>query len=221
MKKAEYFQARELRSRGFSLTEIGAKLDVAKSTVSDWVGDVVLSDKAMLRLRQKVSFGQLKSAETKKARTAASIQKYYDNAKEDLFHYSIDQTNSKFLCSLIYWCEGGKGDKKIVQFTNSDPNLMRAFLRLFRSSYPLKEEKLRVCVHLHDYHNKDKQITFWSKITRIPKNQFIKPFIKVNQGKNIHTDYQGCAQVRYCDVRVARDLIMTGQAMIDHINLGV
>ncbi|HOX41742.1 MAG TPA: hypothetical protein PK263_06165 [bacterium] len=220
MKKVEYFKARELRQKGFSLTEISNRISVAKSTVSGWVKDIVLDDEAMSRLREKVSNGQLKSANIKRAKTQATLQKCYDDAKRTLLDYQIDHSNSRILCSLIYWCEGGKGERRIVQFTNSDPNLMQAFLSLFRSSYKLSEEKFRVCIHLHDYHNKDKQIAFWSKITKIPEQQFIKPFFKINQGKNIHPEYQGCAQIRYCDVKVARDLIMTGQAMIDHINLG-
>ncbi len=115
---------------------------------------------------------------------------------------------------MIYWCEGAKSFTRGVQFTNSDPNLVYCFLRLFRSSYELDESKFRVCVHLHEYHNEQVQIDFWSKITRIKKDRFIRPYIKPHTGKRVKKDYPGCVDIRYHSNDMAKRLMSTAQAFL-------
>lgn len=220
MKKIEFTEALKLRQKGFSLTEISKQLSISKSTVSDWVKDIELSTDALDRLKTKVTAGQFKSAENKRNITEKSRQESYKNTLQQLEQVNFNQIIIKLCCSLINWCEGGKKDEHRIQFTNSDPKLIKAFLSLLRNCYQIDESRLRVCVHLHDYHVAKDQIAFWSEITKIPENQFIKPFIKKNTGKRIHKNYPGCVQIRYYDTKVCRDLIMTGKASVDYINRG-
>jgi hypothetical protein len=105
-----------------------------------------------------------------------------------------------------------------MRFINSDPNLVHTFLSLLRRSFNIDENKFRVCIHLHDYHNELRQIKFWSKITDIPTGKFLKSFRKSNTGKRVRNNYNGCVSIRYHDVMVSRELLMTAQAFF--INSG-
>ncbi|MFZ2484460.1 MAG: hypothetical protein WAX80_02900 [Minisyncoccia bacterium] len=205
MKIQEQTKAKELRQRGHSLNEISNMLGVSKSSVSLWVKNVELSLEAKNKIIAKSTAGQLASQKTKRRQTAEKEDEARDLAITTLKHYSPNIHINKIICAMIYYCEGSKIIKDGIRFTNSDPLLISTFLRLFRSSFALKEEKFRVCVHLHDYHKRDTQLKFWSKIARIPLSQFIKPYIKKNSGLYKKEGYQGCVSVRYADSRIARE----------------
>lgn len=165
----EKLKAIELRKKGYSLSEIVAKIGVAKSSVSVWVRNVFLSDKARRRLLTKIKLGQLISAENKRQRTQKIIDNYRRQAIREVVRKSLDKIYKKIMCSLLYWCEGSKDYYKGVYFANSDPRLVKTFLQLFRESFDLNEKRFRACVHLHQYHNSMKQLKFWSDITKFPK----------------------------------------------------
>ncbi|KKU79357.1 MAG: hypothetical protein UY04_C0011G0023 [Parcubacteria group bacterium GW2011_GWA2_47_7] len=110
------------------------------------------------------------------------------------------------LAALIYECEGGKSEKSSLEFTNSDPDLVRIFLRLLRESVSLDESKFRVVMHLHSYHDEAVEKNFWSKIIQIDKKQFLKTYQKHESG-NAKPGYRGCVQIKYFDVNIKRVLL--------------
>lgn len=208
-------KAENLRKRGFSLNEIHKETGVSKSVISDWVRNIDLSEFAKKRLLSKIKLGQFVSAERKKAKTEEKIKEYQKQALKELKDFKADKITAKIICSLLYWCEGGKNPFNGVQFTNSDSRLIKNFLYLFRKGFDINESKFRLCIHLHQYHNPQKQIDFWSETTAIPKGQFIKPFLKKNTGKRIKKDYSGCLSVRYHDNDIARQLLATGEIFLN------
>lgn len=207
-------QAISLRKNGYSLKEISQDLNIAKSTASLWLRDIELDAKALERLQTVVKKGQLKAAENKKEKTSLLLQEFKSDAERLLEKIDLNPDMMKICCAIMYWCEGGKYDHRVVQFTNSDPNLVGAFLHLMRSSFELDESKFRICMHLHDYHTENRQKFFWSKVTAIPKSQFIKSYRKENTGKRIRKDYQGCIMIKYYDANVIRELLAVGQAFL-------
>lgn len=200
------------RKQGNSLNELHSIFGVSKSTLSLWLRDVRISDKAKTRLLRKITVGQYVSAENKKKKTQALLKKYFDQAINDINKIHFNRKILKLICSLIYWCEGAKDQFGGVMFTNSDPNLIRTFLVLFRNSFNLDENKFRACIHLHSYHDPNKQLQFWSQITKIPTSRFIKPFLKKNTGKRIREGYPGCISIRYHSNDIARQLLTITRA---------
>ncbi len=204
MKVQESIKAKELRKKGYSLGEISRELKISKSTVSVWVKDIKLDDKAREILNDKIHKSQRVFIENN------ILKGKLKNMEAEIFAQNIVknsriQINEKLIiCALIYWCEGSK-DRNFA-FMNSDPELLKKFIMLLRDCFIIDEKKFRVCVHLHGYHDKEKQLKFWSKTLRIPLNQFIKPFIKFNNKIHIRENYQGCASLRYHDSLVARNL---------------
>lgn len=215
MKILERHKAVAMRERGFSLNEIAGKLKVAKSSVSMWVSDVELSPAAEKALLGKIKLGQFIAAKKKLAKTKATEDKYFNEARDSIKKVNIKGYYSKLLCALIYWCEGAKSNKNGINFVNSDYKLVKTFLGLLRKSFELDENKFRPCIHLHSYHNPQKQLDFWSHITDINKEQFVKPYIKSNSGKRIHDGYQGCIAIRYHSNDLARRLNSIAKAFIN------
>lgn len=215
MKLAEKEKAIALRKQGGSIKEIARVLGVAKSSASLWTRDVPLSPRARKILRAKFTAGQNRAQEVLRARTERRLSDAARSAEETLSHVSLNVAMRKVLCALLHWCEGRKAPAdRELSFMNSDPLLVSAFLGLFRLSFDVDERKFRVCVHLHDYHNERKQLQFWSKITKIPLSQFMRPYRKPHTGKQIRDGYPGCAQVRYGDVAVAREVAAVARAFL-------
>jgi transposase-like protein len=204
--------AMELRKRGYSLKEISQRFNIAKSTASLWSENIALDKSAEARLLTVIKRGQFVSAQNKKAKTRATEDRYLKEAREEM---KSNPNYDKIICAMIYWCEGGKNPRYGVSLTNSDPNLIRTFLKLLRNSFVLDEAKFHPCIHLHSYHSPEIQLDFWSKITDINKQQFIKPYQKSNSGKRIHENYQGCLSLRYASNDLARQLMATAKAFLN------
>jgi len=73
-----------------------------------------------------------------------------------------------------------------------------------RECFVLDEKKFHPCIHLHSYHSPEKQLDFWSKVTDINKQQFIKPYLK-----------QGCISLRYFNNDLARRLMAVAKAFLN------
>ncbi len=204
-----------LRKTGRSLNEISSALNVSKGSVSLWVRNVRLSEKAQRRILQRRELGIQKAKKVRLARTAERLEEAARFATAVLSRVVDDKDNARLACALLYWCEGEKtkSDKSLV-FTNSDSLLVKAFLRTLRKGYEVDERKFRVCIHLHSYHIAKQQLLFWSKVTTIPITQFIRPYQKSNSGKNVRMGYAGCASIRYHDVRIARQVQATARAFL-------
>ena len=207
MKLEKKAMAIAIRKEGGSVREISSVLGVAKSSVSLWVRDITLSAASKEIIQKKYSNGQLKAQSARRAQTSEKLRSANKFAEDVITKFTQHTSADQIICAMLYWCEGTKSSSdRDFAFTNSDPDLIVTFLRLLRTSFKIDENKFRVCVHLHDYHDVNKQLQFWSKTTTIPLSQFIKPYSKAHTGKQQKEGYQGCVQIRYHDVRVAREL---------------
>ncbi|HCC83232.1 TPA: hypothetical protein DEP96_00085 [Candidatus Uhrbacteria bacterium] len=123
----------------------------------------------------------------------------------------------RLVAALLYWCEGGKQSLSSgINFSNSDPELMKTFLSALRKGFTLDESKFRVLMHLHEYHDETKQQTFWSRVTNIPVAQFQKTYKKPHTGKRKHLNYEGCASLRYYNAGIVKNLIIIYSQFAKH-----
>jgi len=81
---------------------------------------------------------------------------------------------------MLYWAEG---DSKIencsVRLTNTDPQMIRIFTHFLRKICGVPNERMRVYIILYPDLNEKTCRNYWSTISGIPYNQFIKTqFIK-------------------------------------------
>ncbi|MBI4458263.1 hypothetical protein HY633_04840 [Candidatus Uhrbacteria bacterium] len=189
--------------------ELISVFGLSKSTVSLWVRDVPLPAgiAAALSDATRVGLAKGRAAMAVRRRLQAShamieasavISSIIDKAASDDFW--------KFVAALLFWCEGSKRSLSQITFTNSDPRMIEIFLQALRKAYSTDERRFRVQLHLHDYHDKDAQTAYWSKVTAIPLRQFNQVFVKPHTGKRKREGYQGCASISYYDARLAKRL---------------
>lgn len=197
--------AKKLRKRGFSLKEISEKLGIAKSTASAWLNHIKLGKKAQKRLQKRRILGQYKAQQIKRNHRKKLLSQYRKKTSKEFSLIKLDKTLYKLLSALFFWCEGAKTQTH-VDFINSDPMMIKTFIALLRFAFDLDESKFRVLMHLHEYHNEQKQKRYWNKITKIPKSQFTKTYWKPHTKKRKRENYPGCIRISYYDAHIARQL---------------
>lgn len=180
MKEKEKNLAIALRKEGLSMGEIAQKINVAKSSVSLWVGEIKLSSAQLRTLSLK---GHTKEAiENRRAarlkNESAKRQIVIDAAQKE-----IKDLTSKELWLvgiMLYWAEGRKVGRGVIQFSNSDPEMIKIMMAFFRRICRVPEEKFRGSIHIHPHLDYKKAEKYWSGITRIPLKQFYKTYRKMN-----------------------------------------
>lgn len=193
-------KARKLRRKGLSGREIGKRLNVGNSTVLIWCRDIQSKNPYHLYIQR------LK--EQAKKRNSGLMDRL-----------EIDKETAKLLASILYWCEGAKyPSSNFIAFSNSDVELVKTFLTLFRIGFRPKENKIRVSLQLHTTHDKERLISFWSKILKIPKSQFYKSTITKPTKNMKRRNYKGTCTVRYYDVYLLHEIMGIYEEFFEKIN---
>jgi len=117
---------------------------------------------------------------------------------------------------MLYWAEGSKKEKWVIDFTNSDEKMVLLFLSALRKIYQIDESRLRAALYCHANQNLKKVHNYWSKLLNIPKTQFSKPYVRtdVDEKKKDKMPH-GLIHIRYCD----KKLFMQFMSEIDIIQL--
>src|SRR3989344_5437745 len=77
-------KAVQLRKRGYSLKEVSQVLSVPKNTLSQWLRDIILTQRSKKRLLSKIRIGQLVSAEKKKQKVSEIYEEYLSKARKEI-----------------------------------------------------------------------------------------------------------------------------------------
>ena len=115
----------------------------------------------------------------------------------------------KLAAIMLYWAEGYKAGGTTVDFANSDPDMVRIFIRFLREICGVEESKIRG--HLYCYEGQDvgKIRRLWSKVLAIPESKFSKPYIKQGSpGSRGPRMLNGLVHVRYCDKKLLKQVLV-------------
>ena len=198
-------QARLLRQSGYSFREIGEKFGIAKSTAGLWCREEKVTDEGLERFKKLGDDGRLKSVATIKEHQRVILENIDKNCTV-LKNKNYSKDDYKLFLALLYWGEGAKTGNRLV-FINSDPEMIKVYLWLLRKSFIITDNKLKVIIHLHNYHNQAEMINFWSEVTGIPKINF-SIYNKPNTGNNKKPGYKGCLSIRYGDSRIIKEVFL-------------
>src|SRR3989344_4686983 len=170
-------KAVELRQRGFSYGQILKELELSsKGTLSNWFKDLVLSRNAKSKLKKNYIIA-----------TKQGLDKFNKKRSHDILNENIEAiekgkqevkiSNNRDLLILgaaLYWGEGTKyiGKNPSLIFTNSDPDMIRVYMRFLREALCLDESLIKAGIHIHPYIDKRKAKCYWAKISGLPKDLF-------------------------------------------------
>lgn len=192
-------QARELRIQGLSYNEIVARLGVSKSSVSLWVRDIPCPERFRYVHSQRRLDGLRRYNDARAARHAAESEAAAAEIGE------LTDREVLIAGAIAYWCEGSKNKRghkdNRVCFINSDPGLIRFFLR-FLDVAGVHRADLILRVYIHENADAQEAERFWLGVTETQSAQFRSPVLKHHNPKTKRTNvgeyYHGCLRI---DVR--------------------
>jgi len=192
-------KARELRASGCTYDEIAAELGVSKGSVSLWVRDMPRRGRLSYEeFRKRNAEGVARYWAAERPVREARLQQISDGAAAQIGELS--EREIVIAGAIAYWCEGTKSKpyrprKGTVVFINSDPGLIRFFLRFLKVT-DVTPERLICRVHIHESADVDSAQQFWHELTGLPEDQFREPTLKRHNPKTVRKntgeDYRGC-----------------------------
>lgn len=86
----------------------------------------------------------------------------------------------------LYWAEGRKSNR--VSFVNSDPRMIVFLIKWFEVFLGIPKKRLHCRVGINKIHKKriDKIENYWSRLTGVPRSQFIKPNLRKSRNEKIY-----------------------------------
>ena len=166
-----------LRRKGFSYSEIKNLITVPKSTLSLWLRKLKLSNSQSERLNKKRIQAGKRGVKKRILQTSKAIKEIKENSMKDI--QDISKRELWLMGIILYWRENfsKEDDKELqkgVRFTNSDPYLIKLFLKWLYDIGELtkKEIKFEIFIKKDSKDVIDKAISYWSKATSFPKKHF-------------------------------------------------
>jgi len=191
-------KARGLRAGGHTYDEIAAELGVSKGSVSLWVRDMPRRGRLSYEeFRKRNADGIAKYWAAERPVREARRQQISDRAAAQIGELSDREI--LIAGAIAYWCEGTKNkpysNQNRVTFINSDPGLIRLFLR-FLTVAGVTPDRLICRVHIHESADLESAQRFWQEMTGLPDDQFRAPTLKRHNPKTVRKntgeDYRGC-----------------------------
>ncbi|MBI5005388.1 MAG: helix-turn-helix domain-containing protein [Candidatus Lloydbacteria bacterium] len=175
-------KAIKLRLAGKSYSEIKERLNIGKGTLSAWLHSYPLSRKQIQKLRDWNPKRIERFRNTMKKKKEMVMQRAYLKAKKDI----SCMTKRELLISgfFLYWAEGTKTTRYTTCLANTDPAMIKFFIR-WLALLGVGKDRLHVRLHLYADMDAEKYTKFWSKELNIPLCNFRKPYIKKSKLDNL------------------------------------
>jgi hypothetical protein len=115
---------------------------------------------------------------------------------------SRDEELLKTAGLMLYWGEGAKTHGSVA-LSNSNPMIVKLFLKFLRQVCGVAEDRLHVSLHYYADQNPDALKQFWSEETGIPICQFYKPHLQIRSKGTYRTPSQhGTVILSYSDKKL-------------------
>lgn len=187
---------------GKTYSEITKATGIPKSTLSYWFKSLQIPDESIELLRKKELLTRRQAQEkavianrNQRGKYLLQIRKEYRNLK-----VKIKQKDYALIAlTMLYLGEGSKTNKGYLTLGNSNPEVIKLFIRLLRQNFTIKEHKFRCTVQCRADQDIRLLEQFWSEVTNIPPKQFYKTRIDprtINKPSR-KLDYKGVCRLEY------------------------
>ncbi len=210
------------RKKGLTYSEIKKSIgiEIPKSTMSTWCKGLVLpvfyKEKVRLIVNKNLKKARKKSIISKRKKKQDYLNSlFFKNKQVDIKIKDFDV--AKIALAVLYLGEGGKRENGALVFGNSNPDIIKLFLKLLRYCYKIDESKFRCtlqCRFNQDVLGLEK---FWQEITQISFEQFYKVQIDPRTiGKpSKKKDYKGVCRIDYFSSDVFWDINIVNKILIN------
>ena len=173
-----------LRSQGYSLSEISQKVEIGQGTAWRYIQGVKILpqfEKDWLNKRN----GSVKRKD---------VAEKLAFSRADLAIRDLSFKEKLLVLSSLYWAEGAKVD---FNLTNTDPDLIRVFIKCLKDVIGISNDKLRLNIRIYEDMDSESCISFWLSLTGLARNNLSS--VNVLMGKK-----KGKLKYGMCRVRVTK-----------------
>ena len=219
-------EAISLRKLGKSIREIESSLGIPRSTLSYWLRNIKLTKSQYKVLEEKHKKALIK------ARGIAVL--WHNKQKADRLKFAEDEADKTLLrvrnnketielaLAILYLGEGSK-KSPTTGMGNSDPLILKFFLKIMTSIYKIDIEKIGFDLHIRADQNPELLKKHWSKELNAPLHRFTSVSIdKRTLGKPSYPDYKGVCVINCGNIAVQRKLVYIGRKFCEKVleNMG-
>ncbi len=216
--KSKWFELKSkavaFRKQGNSIRDIETSLGIPRSTLSGWFKNIKLNTsqykilenkhkKALIKARKGavVWHNQQKLYRLKSAENEADITLSKINTNQEIIELGL---------AFLYLGEGFKKSPR-TGMGNSDPLILKFFLKIMLSIYKIEMGKIRFDLHIRADQNPDKLKRYWAKELKAPLDRFKSVSIdKRTIGKTTYKNYKGVCVITCGNVAIQRKLVYIG-----------
>jgi len=143
----------------------------------------------------------------RRSRTEATYIKRNPNGNPFKIKTKLNE-EEKILFGLavgLYWGEGTKADKNSVRLGNTDPDLIKVFVKFLTGICQVKSSKIKYGLQIFDDIDKEKAMKYWQEKLNIKQEQFLpKIVISPSQGKGTYKkkNQHGVLTVYFCNKKL-------------------
>lgn len=213
-------KAIELRKQGKTYSQIRKELDVAKSTLSDWLSKYPLTEEQIEILQKTHLFnrqiGIEKTRIIKQKKREARIKSAYEGQK--IYWSKLSKRELEIAGIFLYWGEGAKRMNGPIFLNNTDPQVLKFTLYWMVQGLGISKEKIRVMLHLYRDMDVRKEMQYWSQELKLPLSQFAKPYIKESIRANLtHKGFgHGTCGLLVSNILLKEKIMMAIKAISDY-----
>lgn len=169
-------QALEMRRQGKSYSQIKSELSVSKSSLSLWLRDHPLPIERIRELRDWNAQRIENCRNTKQRHREVRLKLVYEKAEKTLLPLTKKEL---FIAGLfLYWGEGGKTVRFGISLSNTNPQVIKLYIKWLETCLGVPREKMKVRLHLYKDMSVDNEIAFWGSELGVSRENFGKPYIK-------------------------------------------
>ncbi len=170
----------ELRKLGYSYSYIKTKFALSKSTLSKWLSDIEFKPNEYTL--DKIKEARLASTLHKIKIKFENIEKAKKQSEKDINY--LTKRDIMMIGIGIYIGEGSK-TINLTRIINSDPKVIKFTIKWFKTCFGIKNKNFAIRLHIYPDNKEEDCINFWSKETKIPRDQFYKCTIDKRTDKKI------------------------------------
>jgi len=217
--KSRWFQFKSrailLRNQGKSIRDIESILSIPRSTLSGWLKNIKLTTSQYQSLKNRNKKALVKARELAiiwhNKQKADRLKLAEQEANKVLFKINNTKAITELALALLYLGEGFKKSPR-TGISNSDPLILKFFLKIMLNVYQVDIEKIRFELHIRADQNQESVKRYWAKELEAPLHRFKS--VSIDQrttGKITYPDYKGVCVIDCSNIAIQRKLVYIGR----------
>lgn len=169
-----------MRQEGWSYSDISSQLHIPKSTLSGWFKATTYTPNKDVLARIKTGQGTYGIR-----RHIARMEEVKTLKKQGFEEVGRLSKRDLWMVGIGLWLGEGSKTLEQIRLVNSDPSIIRLFIRWLREICSLEDANITIAMHLYPDSNEQECRQYWMSVTQLPAMQFRKTQVDLRLDKKV------------------------------------